>query len=92
MTFIFLILQWKSFLVRNSFFTLLLGVLFSFGHIDHTLAGSDELQRVKRFQATSDDKIFTNGWAVQLNGQQSEQGVKRIAEKYGFEKISKVIC
>lgn len=36
------------------------------------------------------DKFFTNGWAVQVHGKDSYERVKRIAQKYGFEKISTI--
>ena len=35
-------------------------------------------------------KFFTNGWAVKIAGTNHNERVKRIAEKYGFDKISKV--
>lgn len=37
-----------------------------------------------------EERFFTNGWAIKVAGSHPEQRVKRIAEKYGFDKISKV--
>ena len=34
------------------------------------------------------DKIYTNNWAIQING--DLERAKRIAEKHGFEKVSQV--
>lgn len=36
------------------------------------------------------NKFFTNGWAVKIAGENHDERVKRIAEKYGFDKISKI--
>ena len=38
----------------------------------------------------SSEKFFTNGWAVKVIGHNHHERVKRIAEKYGFDKFSKV--
>ena len=38
----------------------------------------------------SPDKYYINGWAVQIKGENTYKRAKRIAEKYGFEKVSKV--
>jgi len=35
-------------------------------------------------------KFFTNGWAVKIAGTDHNERVKRIADKYGFDKISKI--
>lgn len=56
--------------------------LITFGNED---SDDDKLTRKEQ-----KERIYTNGWAVQLHGENSEQRVKRIAEKYGFDKISKV--
>jgi len=37
------------------------------------------------------EKFFTNGWAIKVAGSNHEHRVRRIAEKYGFDKISKVM-
>ena len=36
------------------------------------------------------EKVFTNGWAIKVVGDHHQERVKRIAQKYGFDKISKV--
>ena len=35
-------------------------------------------------------KYYTNGWAIQLKGVDTFERAKRIAEKYGFDKVTKV--
>ena len=37
-----------------------------------------------------DDKFYTNGWAVKLKGKDTFERAKRLARKYGFEKVKKV--
>ena len=39
---------------------------------------------------SSAEKVFTNGWAIKVVGEHPQERVKRIAQKYGFDKISKV--
>ena len=37
-----------------------------------------------------DEKYYTNGWAIKLKGKDTFERAKRLASKYGFEKVKKV--
>lgn len=45
---------------------------------------------IVQLSAEPQEKVFTNGWAVKIEGANHEERVKRVAEKYGFDKISKI--
>lgn len=41
-------------------------------------------------QKATDDKYYTNGWAIKVSEPGGHEKAKEIARKHGFEKISKV--